>query len=775
MVRCSLNRLCLFLCVAGLFAATKNARALNTLQRVVTVATNAKMTQDVKVVGSLAYVGTSKGLAVFDVSQPQNPKLLGQTETRYGEFLLVNALAVDGNYAYLASMKYGLQIVDISSPANPRLLTTVSGSLVRVAGTGSRAFDVAVKDGVAFVGTFNGPAYAIDVSNPQAPKLLRQIGMPAWRSGAAVGATDTGFIEALMRLDAGGTAKVTGVSLDGNLLVLTEWNYGRIYYYDVTNARQPVFMGTHFASYTQKALARGDWLFAVHTYNRFSGLSTAPIVSGQSALDKATTFIIGAANDGCAECSFLAGELVPMDMGGIDMSENGRYVFFAGGRGPVGGGYGTVEVVDVSSPANPRKVAANAIGMKGIHARPYHGVKMASNMGMASKGDYIFLASGAIGLQVFHLPGLASGTVIAGNNRPATQPPATQPPATQPPANQPPVGQTPASLPSVTPVPSTNGYVGYGSKTPGGAGKPVVHVTNLNDSGTGSLRAALSAGNRTIVFDVAGEIQLSKYLGVMGSFITLDGFTAPAPGITITRGGLSLHGSRGAHNIIIRGIRIRDANLGESYDGITIASGAHDIVVDHVSVHNSIDGNIDITSDAHDVTISYCILSGSGDGKGSGNYKNMLIKYNPSRITLHHNLFLDSQQRNPQIRHGATDPITDTAVDMRNNIVWDFGGYGTYVIGPNPIRANIVNNFYSHSRNALLVDRDTVVHVSGNKSADGKELNGVGTSAAALIAPAFAVQSACDGARAVHAGAGMRPLDAIDRGAMSRIRLDACK
>jgi pectate lyase len=99
---------------------------------------------------------------------------------------------------------------------------------------------------------------------------------------------------------------------------------------------------------------------------------------------------------------------------------------------------------------------------------------------------------------------------------------------------------------------------GFGAGTPGGSGKPVVHVTNLNDSGAGSLRAALSAGNRTVVFDVAGDIVLSSHLYVQGPFVTLDGTSAPARDHPAQHG-LHIRSDHGAYDVIVRSIRVRDA------------------------------------------------------------------------------------------------------------------------------------------------------------------------------------------------------------------------
>lgn len=311
-------------------------------------------------------------------------------------------------------------------------------------------------------------------------------------------------------------------------------------------------------------------------------------------------------------------------------------------------------------------------------------------------------------------------------------------------------------------------YEGFGATTRGGSGGAIVHVTNLNDSGPGSLRDAVARGNRTIVFDVAGEIRLASAIRVTGAFITIDGFSAPSPGITLRGAGLSLHGKRGAHNVIIRGLRIRDAKATASTDGITIAFGAYNIVIDHVSIAGSIDENLDISQGSRDVTVSWSILAGP-----AGTEKNLLIKYNPSRVTVHHNIFTKARQRNPQVRiDDAGTPATDTTVDMRNNLVWDWGaGYGTLVwYGP---RANIVNNYYFASSNAIKVELARA-YVQGNLSTDQREINGVGNETSPFPAPSVDTQEACPAARLVLEKAGARPLDSVDQHFVSGIAIPSC-
>jgi pectate lyase len=325
---------------------------------------------------------------------------------------------------------------------------------------------------------------------------------------------------------------------------------------------------------------------------------------------------------------------------------------------------------------------------------------------------------------------------------------------------------------------------GFGAATSGGAGGAVVRVTNLNDAGPGSLREAVSGSNRTIVFDVAGDIQLSNYLYLRGSNLTIDGTTAPAPGITLRGHGLAIHGTHtnffscgndchGVHDVIVRHLRIR----GAARDGIRIAHNARRIVLDHVSVHGSGDGNLDI-AESEDVTVQWSIFA-----EPALDQKNSLIKYGPRRITLHHNLFTHARQRNPQIR--IDDPgtsATETTVDMRNNVIFDWQiGYGTLVWhGP---WANVVANYYGSpasaggvQSNALEVSDGARAYVAGNVFGDAPAagLNAIGTESAPFPAPAVTTTSACTAAAAVLQSAGVRPLDTVDDRYVDAVALAGC-
>lgn len=165
------------------------------------------------------------------------------------------------------------------------------------------------------------------------------------------------------------------------------------------------------------------------------------------------------------------------------------------------------------------------------------------------------------------------------------------------------------------------GAVGFGKNTTGGRGGIVYHVTNLNDSGSGSLRYGIETlkGPRTIVFDVGGDIYLTGMqlnIGVSNGDLTIAGETAPFPGITIRGDNISSSSYGGtldisASNVIIRYISIRENNnKSTNNDGIRLRndSGMSNIILDHVSVSHGSDENMS-SKGAKNVTIQNCMIS----------------------------------------------------------------------------------------------------------------------------------------------------------------------
>jgi pectate lyase len=302
-------------------------------------------------------------------------------------------------------------------------------------------------------------------------------------------------------------------------------------------------------------------------------------------------------------------------------------------------------------------------------------------------------------------------------------------------------------------------YEGFGATTPGGAQGTVVHVTNLNDTGPGSLREAVRFGNRFVVFDVTGEIVLTSEVDVRGAFITIDGSSAPSPGITLINDGLNIEGTKGAHDVIVKGLRVRQAQG----DGISIGNAAYNIVIDHVSVHGSSDGGIDATDGTSDVTIQWSIFA---ENIAAHNLV-ALVEYQPQRVTFHHNLFVRGQSRNPHSgwdRNQTTNP-PDTVTDFRNNLVWLFLEYGSQIL--NNTHANAVNNFYysalqPSADRALAIRRGGKVFAQGNFSLNGANVNALSNRAQPFPAAPVNITDACTAAQQIVEQAGVHPRDAID-------------
>lgn len=228
-------------------------------------------------------------------------------------------------------------------------------------------------------------------------------------------------------------------------------------------------------------------------------------------------------------------------------------------------------------------------------------------------------------------------------------------------------------------VPTFPGAQGFGTRTPGGRGGRVLLVTNLDDSGPGSFRAAVTArGKRMVLFRVSGTILLKSDIDITNPYLTIAGQTAPGGGITLRadpcndKGVLGVH----THDVVIRYLRFRPgphpcAGPGESSDGIVIYKpGAHHIVVDHSSISWAVDENISLYDDAHDVTFSWNIisegLSQSTHEEGEHSKGAHLSGDRTYNISFHHNLLAHNNDRNPQ-------PTNPGIADIRNNVIYNYG------------------------------------------------------------------------------------------------------
>ena len=242
-------------------------------------------------------------------------------------------------------------------------------------------------------------------------------------------------------------------------------------------------------------------------------------------------------------------------------------------------------------------------------------------------------------------------------------------------------------------TPAFPGAEGFGRYVTGGRGGKVYHVTNLNDSGNGSLRWALGQnGTKTIVFDVSGTIHLKSALSINKANVTIAGQTAPGDGICVADYPVQIK----ANNVIVRYMRFRLGNLHVTADGADGWDGfggfdQADIMVDHCSVSWSIDECLSIYGNKN-TTVQWCMVTQSlqdaGHSKGSHGYGG---NWGGSGASFHHNLMAHHESRVPRLGPRYTTQ-TDERMDMRNNVFYNYCGNGCY--GGEAMNVNIVNNYY---------------------------------------------------------------------------------
>lgn len=210
------------------------------------------------------------------------------------------------------------------------------------------------------------------------------------------------------------------------------------------------------------------------------------------------------------------------------------------------------------------------------------------------------------------------------------------------------------------------GAQGWGRFATGGRAGTVYHVTNLNDSGAGSLRDAVSQPNRIIVFDVAGVIKISSRI-VFKNNLYVAGQTAPGEGITVYGNGVSFSG---ANNIIVRYMRFRMGHKGDSgKDAAGIANGTN-MIFDHCSFSWGCDETFSINPDGKGTNPENITISNSIMGQGLMDHSaGGLMQSN--NITLYRNLYCDNSTRNNKVK-GKNQYV--------NNIVYNWSN-GAYIMG----------------------------------------------------------------------------------------------
>ncbi len=243
------------------------------------------------------------------------------------------------------------------------------------------------------------------------------------------------------------------------------------------------------------------------------------------------------------------------------------------------------------------------------------------------------------------------------------------------------------------------GAEGFGRNALGGRDGRVIEVTNLNDSGPGSLREACETqGPRTIVFRISGTIDLLTPLEVTEPYLTVAGQTAPGDGICLKRSEFKVY----THDVIVRFLRSRPGNIsGKEMDAMGIGSRAHDVIFDHCSATWSVDECLSPSGGISNVTVQWCLigesLNNSVHHKGEHGYGSLVRAI--GGVTLHHNLWVDNIARNPRLgdNYGRGLPT----FDVRNNVIYNWGAVCSGMTGDH-LNANYVGNYLRPGPNSSM-------------------------------------------------------------------------
>ncbi len=236
------------------------------------------------------------------------------------------------------------------------------------------------------------------------------------------------------------------------------------------------------------------------------------------------------------------------------------------------------------------------------------------------------------------------------------------------------------------------GAEGYGRFARGGRGGKVVAVTNLNDSGPGSFRDAVTndIGPRTIVFNTSGIIQLNSRLVLSQPYVTVAGQTAPGKGICIRSAPFGVTGN----DAVVQNLRVRVGG-GPTYDGMGL-TGADYSIIDHCSISWTIDESFSSRS-GKNITLQKTLISEALNAAGHQNYPAGTEHGYAATIggdigSFHHNLLAHCYGRNWSLGGGLDGSGAYSGkMDITNNVVYNWGSRTT---DGGTKEVNFVNNYY---------------------------------------------------------------------------------
>ena len=251
--------------------------------------------------------------------------------------------------------------------------------------------------------------------------------------------------------------------------------------------------------------------------------------------------------------------------------------------------------------------------------------------------------------------------------------------------------------------PAFPGAEGFGKFTIGGRGGRVIEVTNLNDSGPGSFRAACEAmGPRTVIFRLSGTIALERPLTIRNPCITIAGQSAPGDGICIRDYKVTFD----TEHVVIRYLRFRPGDVqGREHDGF--GGNGNYAIIDHCSVSWGIDETLSINK-ASNFTVQWCMatesLYDSIHHKGKHGYGGL---WGGPGGSWHHNILAHHSSRNPRVSGNKESGL----MDFRNNVIYNWGFNSAY--GGELWPRNWVNNYYKYGpatresvRRRIFVQKD---------------------------------------------------------------------
>jgi pectate lyase len=276
-------------------------------------------------------------------------------------------------------------------------------------------------------------------------------------------------------------------------------------------------------------------------------------------------------------------------------------------------------------------------------------------------------------------------------------------------------------------LPAFPGAEGFGALTAGGRGGKVVKVTTLADNGPGSFRSAMmTPGPRTIIFDVAGTIELKTPIIMSGSeysFLTIAGQSAPGDGVQIK--GYDVIIGEGVRDVIIRYMRFRPGfTKAEEYSKFSLMlygetdKPSGNIIIDHCTFSwapddtgmwdavNNVTWQWNIFGEAmyHDYAvpnakpISRGMIIGAEDGRGKHQYN----------VSIHKNYYVSNDQRNPYF--SANGPY-----EFINNLVYNWGSFGTQLSTRSEgMKINLIGNVYRPGPAIRTDGRYAIAFDSGN-------------------------------------------------------------